>query len=194
MEQYDSTKKITDEKLQNIWQRAHQLSQRYSHLLDRQCKLTQQNDGSDDINNSEVIHLNVGGTKIYVLREALTKIKGSRLEALFSGRWDDELLRDEEGCAFLHLDANYFKMIIEHLHSIKVNGNDDSMNEEQQMLAWPKLQKATHQMIFDLYIDLFNLNKNDHESKNISNTDPHNFNSNNNINFYLIFESTCLVY
>ena len=50
-----------------------------------------------NIMDSDKIRLNVGGTEMYSTRETLTKIKGSRLEALFNGRWEDKLLRDEKG-------------------------------------------------------------------------------------------------
>ena len=39
-----------------------------------------------NIMDSDKICLNVGGTEMYATRETLTKIKESRLEALFNGR------------------------------------------------------------------------------------------------------------
>ena len=94
MEQYNIAIKFTDENLNSIRQRGQKLNQRHSDLLERHHNLTQQNGGSE-INDSDKIHLNVGGTEMYAVRETLTKINGSRLEALFSGRWEDKLLRDE---------------------------------------------------------------------------------------------------
>ena len=83
MEQYNIAIKLTNDKLHSIRQRGQSLAQRYSDLIEKQQKLTQQNGGSD-IKDSDKIHLNVGGTEMYALRETLRKIKGSRLEALFS--------------------------------------------------------------------------------------------------------------
>ena len=128
--------------------------QRHSDLLKRKRDLTQCNGGSD-IKGSDKIHLNVGGTQMHALRETLTKIKGSRLEALFSGRWEDKLLRDEQGRVFLDMDVRYFKKIMDHLHSMKTSkeGNDD------EILNWPRLSDKHEQNILDLYIDLFHLRK-----------------------------------
>ena len=89
MNKYNVAKKLTDQKLHaleahilTIRQRSEKLIKRRSGLLERKRDLTQRNGGSD-IKDSDKIHLNVGGTEMYAMRETLTKIKGSRLEALF---------------------------------------------------------------------------------------------------------------
>ena len=161
MNKYNVAKKLTNQKLHaleahiiTIRQRSENIMQRHSDLLKRKRDLTQCNGGSD-IKGSDKIHLNVGGTQMHALRETLTKIKGSRLEALFSGRWEDKLLRDEQGRVFLDMDVRYFKKIMDHLHSMKTSkeGNDD------EILNWPRLSDKHEQNILDLYIDLFHLRK-----------------------------------
>ena len=102
-----------------------------------------------------MIHLNVGGTNMYARRETLTKIKGSRLEVLFSGRWEDKLLRDEQGRVFLDMDIRYFKKIVDHLHSMVLGKDND--NKNNQVSNWPKLSDETEQKMLELYIDLFHL-------------------------------------
>ena len=126
MEQYNKAKKRTDLKLHaleadvlNIREKSQILIDRHSALLKRQSDLTKEHGGSD-ISGSDMIMLNVGGTKMCVLRETLTLVKGSRLEVLFSGRWESKLLRDGEGNVFFDVDSRYFKKVIEYLYSVKV--------------------------------------------------------------------------
>ena len=155
MEQYYTKKKFTDEMLHNIRQRGQKLAQHYSDQIDRQRtnNLTKQNGGSA-IKDSDKINLNVGGTEMYALKETLTKVKGSCLEALFSGRWEDKLLHDEQGHLFLDMYACYFKKIMEHLHSMTRMSKRDGDNNTD-VSAWPKLPNKTKQKTLELYIDLF---------------------------------------
>ena len=180
MDQYNVAKKLTDQKLNalethilSIRQRSQKLMKRHLDLVNRQSNLTQQNDGSN-IKGSDKIHLNVGGTEMYALRETLTQIKGSRLEALFNGRWEDKLLYDEKGRVFLDLDASYFKIIMEHLHLM--NSNCDSNNQENYS-DWPKLPNRNQQMTLDMYIDFLGLKKvckGTHNSQSIVNPNKSN--------------------
>ena len=100
---------------------------------------------------------------MYTLRETLTKIKGSRLEALFSGRWENKLLRDEQGRVFIDMDICFFKKIMEHPHSKKksMNSNNEKVSE------WPpQLSSQSEQKTLDLYIDLFRLRQSDNDNTN----------------------------
>ena len=182
MEQYNIKKKIADDKIQSIRQKGQQLTKRYSDLCERRQNLTQQkNDGSNPsvVNHTDKIHLNVGGTEMYATRETLTKIKGSRLEALFNGRWEDELLRDEKGRVFLDMDSRYFKTIIDHLDSMTANGDGGG---EDNVSTWPTLPKATDQKMLELYIDLLRLHQEDHSGSNVNNILPHFVSSNSSNN------------
>ena len=159
MDHYNVIKKLTDQKLHaieahilSIRQRSQKLSARHSNLLDRQRDLMEKN-GGFDAKDSDKIHLNVGGTEMYILRETLTQVKGSRLEAVFSGRWENKLLRDKKGRVFMDLDARYFKIIVEHLHLMNTNFDDNQEN----IPDWPSLQNENEQRTLDLYIDFFRL-------------------------------------
>jgi len=57
--------------------------------------------GFGDRSSSDVLHLNVGGTNICVLRRTLTLVEGSMLASRFSGRWDDGLEKDRDGNFFI---------------------------------------------------------------------------------------------
>lgn len=50
-----------------------------------------------ETNPSEVLSLNIGGTKVKVSRKTLTCVPGSMLASKFSGRWDDSIERDDDG-------------------------------------------------------------------------------------------------
>ena len=53
---------------------------------------------------SDVLDLNVGGVKTSVLRRTLTSIPDSVLATRFSGRWDDSIEKDKDGCFFIDQD------------------------------------------------------------------------------------------
>ena len=50
---------------------------------------------------SDVLQLNIGGTKIAVSRKTLCQYEPSLLAAKFSGRWDDSVEKDAEGSFFI---------------------------------------------------------------------------------------------
>ena len=160
----DSKKQALDDDILHIRDLYKQQLKRHNDLLARQTDLMNINGGSN-IQASDVIHLNVGGTKMHILRETLTLIKGSRLEVLFSGRWESKLLRDEEGCVFFDVDPLYFKKIVEYLYSVKLfqewhkqddTGSQTSQSDQPQL---PTFEDPTDQAVFDLYVDFFRLSK-----------------------------------
>jgi len=59
------------------------------------------NNGNEDDAPCEVLHLNIGGDLIAVLRRTLTSVEGSMLASRFSGRWDDSLEKDRDGNFFI---------------------------------------------------------------------------------------------
>jgi hypothetical protein len=110
-----SLKKICDD---------HQaLKNRHKDIIDRQDTLAYKN-GGENINPSDIICINVRGAELFARRDTLTVIKGSRLEALFSGRWENQLLRDESGKVFMDIDPSMFKKILEYLYMVKIARDD----------------------------------------------------------------------
>jgi BTB/POZ domain len=63
----------------------------------------------------DVIHLNVSGKKIAVLRSTLTILEGSMLAARFSGSWDDSLEKDKEGNFSINQPPDLFLLMIDFL-------------------------------------------------------------------------------
>ena len=68
-----------------------------------------------------------GGVIMFVTRNTLTQIKGTRLEALFSGRWDKRLQRDEDGRVFLDVNPNCFGAVVDFLSKRKITLPDYSL-------------------------------------------------------------------
>ena len=64
--------------------------------------------GGIDVNGLEFLDIKAGGVIMSVTRGTLTQIKGSRLEAIFSGRWDKHLLRDGNGRVFMDINPKCF--------------------------------------------------------------------------------------
>jgi hypothetical protein len=66
---------------------------------------------------NDVLHLNVGGTKMAVLRRTLTSVPGSMLASKFSGRWDDSMERDREGNFFIDQPFPVFELMVNYLRA-----------------------------------------------------------------------------
>ena len=100
-------------KKENINRKRLIIRERTNNLIKRQRK-----------NLSSIINLNVGGNKMRVSRNLLTYLKGSRLEVLLSGRFENKILRDNEDNIFLDVDPDIFRRVIESLYLIKIANSD----------------------------------------------------------------------
>ncbi len=67
------------------------------------------------VSSSPIVNLNVGGEKMSTSRATLTLVEGSLLATMFSGKWDDKLMKDSNGCIFLDYDPavsrNFFNFL-----------------------------------------------------------------------------------
>jgi hypothetical protein len=77
------------ERLDQLNRKKHEISQLHGNL-----------DATDD----DLVEVNASGKIMVAKRSTLTQMKGTRLEALFSGRWDQKLSRDSHGRIFLDVD------------------------------------------------------------------------------------------
>ena len=125
MNTYELVQRLTDLKTKEIKRKRLEFRERTNSLIKRQRNLLDQNGGSDT-NLSSTINLNVGGKKMVISRALLTCIKGSRLEVLISGRFENKLLRDNEGNIFLDIDSDLFMRGIESLCLIKISNNSNN--------------------------------------------------------------------
>lgn len=105
------------------------LSDREKDLDERETKLRKDQEALDiatvavygETNPSDVLHLNIGGTKTTVLRRTLTSVPGSMLASKFSGRWDDSIEKDSDGDIFIDQDFSLFQTMLNYLRN-RANG------------------------------------------------------------------------
>jgi hypothetical protein len=106
------------------------LDKRETLLNERLQELNRKKDESDlsngnlDATEDDRIEINAGGKIIVAKRSTLTQIQGSRMEALFSGRWDKKLLRDGHGRIFLDVDPTCFQAIVDYLNEMNISSKD----------------------------------------------------------------------
>jgi hypothetical protein len=122
------------------------LEKHHKDIIDCQDALTYKH-GGEHTKPSDIICLNVRGTELFARRGTLTVVKGSRLEALFSGRWENRLLRDGKGRVFMDIDPAMFNNILEYLYTVKIS---------DVMPPLPEVVSAKKDM-FDRYVDFFKL-------------------------------------
>lgn len=70
-----------------------------------------------DKSDSDVLHLNIGGDRLTVLRRTLTSVEGSMLASRFSGRWDESLEKDQDGNFFIDQPIELFRPMINYLRA-----------------------------------------------------------------------------
>jgi hypothetical protein len=108
----DALEKELDNGITKLKEEHEAIKKRHEELLDRQDALTHKN-GGDHTKPSDIIKLNIRGTEMFARRDTLMIVKGSRLEALFSGRWENQLFRDAQGRVFMDVDPCLFRKILE---------------------------------------------------------------------------------
>ena len=52
--------------------------------------------------------------------DTLTQIKVPRLEALFGGKWEKQLLRDGDGSIFLDVNPTCFQAVVDYLNELRI--------------------------------------------------------------------------
>ena len=72
------------------------------------------------VSDDDILELNVGGQKITTKRSTLCQVEGSLLASMFSGRWENKLSRDKDGCVFFDFNAQHFLLILEFLRVKKI--------------------------------------------------------------------------
>jgi hypothetical protein len=106
------------------------LNEKEKELVDRIDELNKaklkvaENNGDVDVSGEDLVEINAGGKTVSVTRSTLTQFKGTRLEALFSGRWDKKLIRDDAGRIFLDVNPVCFQAIVDSLNEVKISTDD----------------------------------------------------------------------
>ena len=81
--------------------------------------------GNLDAADDDLIEVNAGGKIVVAKRSTLTQIRGSRIEALFSGRWDKKIMRDSHGRIFLDVVPICFQAIVDYLNEMTISSKDN---------------------------------------------------------------------
>lgn len=94
------------------------------------------------VRDDDIIEINAGGKIIAARRGTLCQLSGTRLETLFSGRWDSKLSRDGNGRIFLDVNPEVFQAIVDYLNEMMISSEDDPSeppvppaDEDRQVLA-----------------------------------------------------------
>ena len=119
----DSHVKDLDKEIMALNQREIGLKERLGELNHKKHEISQAN-GNLDSADDDRVEVNAGGKIIVAKRSTLTHMKGTRLEALFSGRWDKKLSRDGHGRIFLDVDPTCFQAIVDYLNEMMISSED----------------------------------------------------------------------
>jgi len=130
----DKRETTLNERVQELNRKKHEIAQAHGNL-----------DATDD----DLIEINAGGRIIVAKRSTLTQIQGSRIEALFSGRWDKKLMRDSHGRIFLDVDPTCFQAIVDYLNEMTISSKDSPPS--------PPSVDDEHKHILNHQLELFGL-------------------------------------
>ena len=97
------------------------LHQRAKDLKAKKTKALEINGSTQEISGEDLVEINAGGKVVTARRSTLTQMKGTRLEALFSGRWDKKLQRDNSGRIFLDVNPVCFQAIVDYLNELVIS-------------------------------------------------------------------------
>jgi hypothetical protein len=96
---HDSILQDMDNLISALQKRETLLDERVQALNRKKHEIAQTN-GNPDAADDDLVKINAGGKIIVAKRSTLTQIIGSRIEALFSGRWDKKIMRDSQDLYF----------------------------------------------------------------------------------------------
>ena len=114
------------------------LNERVQELNRNKHEIAQAN-GNLNVTGDDLVEINAGGKIIVAKRSTLIQIQGSRMEALFSGRWDKKVARDCHGRFFLDIDPTCFQAIVDYLNEMTISSKDSppsppSVDDEHKII------------------------------------------------------------
>eukprot|EP00984_Skeletonema_dohrnii_P011395 scaffold4540_cov67-Skeletonema_dohrnii-CCMP3373.AAC.4 len=115
-----------DAKLQKIDSEEKRLKDRMKQLEEKKIECAAVN-GHVDVSDDDLIEINAGGKIIAARRGVMCQLKGTRFEALFSGRWEQKLQRDGSGRIFLDVNSDCFQAIVDWLNVRAISTKDESL-------------------------------------------------------------------
>eukprot|EP00386_Alphamonas_edax_P009156 GDKI01030162.1.p1 GENE.GDKI01030162.1~~GDKI01030162.1.p1 ORF type:complete len:150 (-),score=32.78 GDKI01030162.1:464-913(-) len=73
------------------------------------------------VTKGDIIKLHVGGRDFTTTRATLCTNPDSILAAIFSGRWEGNIHRDETGLPFLDFNPSLFEILLKHLRALQLS-------------------------------------------------------------------------
>ncbi|KAL3797591.1 hypothetical protein ACHAW5_003310 [Stephanodiscus triporus] len=119
----DNYERDYNELILALSQRESKLNKRLNELNRKKHDIAHKN-GNIDATDGDLVEINAGGTIVVAKQFTLTQIKGTRLEGLFSGRWDKMLQRDSNGRIFLDVNTTCFQAIVDYLNEMLISSKD----------------------------------------------------------------------
>ena len=120
-----------DEIIRQLKIQGNKLEEKENELVDRFAKLEEKKlktasaNGNTEVSDDDLLEINAGGRVIAVKRATMTQIPGSRLEAMFCGRWDKMLARDSSGRIFLDVNSDCFLAIVDYMNELAISSEDE---------------------------------------------------------------------
>jgi hypothetical protein len=142
----ESTEASTTEattRTETLWVELQRIQQKEMEALKRQRDALEQEKESMNTlapDDSEIVTINVGGEVIlHTTRDTLClAAPGSRLAALFSGRWEDHVVEDAQGRIFLDHDPELIRLIVNYLRIKRI---DDPCNPKVDPPTAPEAKR-----------------------------------------------------
>jgi len=106
--------------------------------------------GNPNASGDDILEINAGGKVIVAKRSTLTQhTVGTEFGALFSGRWEKKLQRDNHGHIFLDVNSECFQAIVAYFNELMISSEDNPPD--------PPSVDAEYEHILLQQIDLFGL-------------------------------------
>jgi hypothetical protein len=153
---HESNERDYNTQIYELNYKENELLKRMSDLDAKKLDIAKEH-GNVDAMDDDVLEINAGGKVIVAKRFTLTQLEGTRLSALFSGRWDKKLQRDSHGRIFLDVNPKCFQAIVDYLNELLISSEDNL----------PKLPSVDdeHEYIMQHQIELFGLHGGEFDSK-----------------------------
>ncbi len=146
---HDNREREYAAEIKKLDDKEEELLVRLSKLEEQKEKVAKEHGETDDVSDDDLIEVNAGGKIIAAKRGTLCQLKGTRMEALFCGRWDKKLQRDGSGRIFLDVNGDCFQAIVDYLNELAISSEEDTPD-------YPTAGGENGPMLYD-HFDLFGL-------------------------------------
>ena len=147
---HDNRERDYAAEIKRLDDKEEELLVRLSKLEEQKEKVATEHGETEDVSDDDLIEINAGGKIIAAKRGTLCQLKGTRLEALFSGRWDKKLQRDGSGRIFLDVNGDCFQAIVDFL-------NEMTISSEEHPSEPPTMIDVGYKQVLVQYLELFGL-------------------------------------